>query len=243
MPEPTDELFDGSGCPHIRDTDKDGIPDEVDACPTVPGEPNDDPKKNGCPATGPKLVELSATGIKILERVEFATGKDTIQGDKSFKVLDAVAAILNSRKDITSVEVQGHTDNAGIAVQNTKLSQKRAEAVVKYLTKKGIGADRLVPKGYGPDKPIDDNKTAVGPPRRTGASRFVILKSATGTGAPAAAPGAGTPVPPPPPGAGTPVPPPPPAGTPVQPAPPAGTPPATLDLDAPNAPPPPKPKP
>jgi outer membrane protein OmpA-like peptidoglycan-associated protein len=195
VPEPTDDLFDGSGCPHVRDTDKDGIPDEVDACPTVPGEPNDDPKKNGCPTPGPKLVQVSETGIKILERVEFATGKDQIQGDKSFKVLDAVAAVLNSRKDIQEVEVQGHTDNAGIAVQNRKLSQKRAEAVVKYLGKKGVAADRLVPKGYGPDKPVDDNKTAAGR-QKNRRVEFVILKSATGVSA--APPGGATPVPPPP---------------------------------------------
>ena len=35
---------------HVRkDSDSDGIWDDADACPTVPGVPNDDPKKNGCP--------------------------------------------------------------------------------------------------------------------------------------------------------------------------------------------------
>ena len=33
----------------IRDRDKDGIPDDEDACPDVPGVHNDDPAKNGCP--------------------------------------------------------------------------------------------------------------------------------------------------------------------------------------------------
>jgi hypothetical protein len=36
-----------TACP--LDTDKDGIPDTLDACPTEPGPPNPDPKKNGCP--------------------------------------------------------------------------------------------------------------------------------------------------------------------------------------------------
>src|SRR5262249_25032711 len=38
-----------NGCPPPKDTDGDGIPDDVDACPTEPGVPSDDPKKNGCP--------------------------------------------------------------------------------------------------------------------------------------------------------------------------------------------------
>jgi outer membrane protein OmpA-like peptidoglycan-associated protein len=210
VPEPTDDLFDGSGCPHIRDTDKDGIPDEVDACPTVPGEPSADPAKNGCPQAGPKLVELSEAGIKILERVEFATGKDKIQGVKSFQVLDAVASILGGRKDIELIEVQGHTDNAGIAVQNRKLSQKRAEAVVKYLVGKGIDAGRLKANGLGPDKPIADNKTAAGR-QQNRRVEFVILKGApkgptvvpapTGPAAPAGGPPAARPPAAPPPAA------------------------------------------
>jgi outer membrane protein OmpA-like peptidoglycan-associated protein len=36
--------------PKTIDTDKDGIPDNEDACPTVPGVKNPDPKKNGCPS-------------------------------------------------------------------------------------------------------------------------------------------------------------------------------------------------
>ena len=226
VPEPTDDLWDGSGCPHIRDTDKDGIPDDVDACPTVPGVPSEDPQKNGCPDAGPKLVEFSDAGIKILERVEFATGKDQIQGAQSFKVLDAVASILNGRTDVTLIEVQGHTDNAGVAAQNTTLSQKRAEAVIKYLTSKGLDAGRLAAKGYGPDKPIADNKSTLGK-QKNRRVEFIILKGAPRGPTvvpPAPAPPSGAPpaagaLPPAsPPGPGTPPVAPPPA------APPAGDP-------------------
>jgi outer membrane protein OmpA-like peptidoglycan-associated protein len=176
VPEPTDDLFDGSGCPHVRDTDKDGIPDDVDKCPTEPETYNGFQDADGCPDKGSNLVEVTDTGIKILDRIEFATGKDKIEGAKSFQVLDAVYAILNARKDILLVEVGGHTDNAGIADQNRKLSQKRAEAVVKYLVGKGIDASRLTPKGYGPDKPIDDNKNAKGR-QKNRRVEFNILKN------------------------------------------------------------------
>ena len=43
-----------------------------------------------------------------------------------------------------------------------QLSQKRAEAVVKYLTEKGVNGARLSAKGYGQDKPVADNKTKAG---------------------------------------------------------------------------------
>jgi OOP family OmpA-OmpF porin len=36
-----------------KDFDKDGILDDVDACPSVPGVPSDDPKKHGCPVVTP----------------------------------------------------------------------------------------------------------------------------------------------------------------------------------------------
>ena len=80
QPEATDELWDGSGCPHVHDRDHDGIPDDVDKCPDEPETYNGFEDADGCPDKGPTLVEISATGIKILDRVEFASGRDKIQG-------------------------------------------------------------------------------------------------------------------------------------------------------------------
>jgi len=60
------------------------------------------------------------------------------------------------------VEVSGHTDAIGSAPYNLKLSQKRANAVVKYLTDKGIAADRLIPQGFGKTDFVATNATAEG---------------------------------------------------------------------------------
>ncbi len=61
------------------------------------------------------------------------------------------------------VQVDGHTDNVGKPESNRKLSQERAEAVVKYLVqKKGADAKRLSAKGFGDTQPIADNKTEKG---------------------------------------------------------------------------------
>jgi outer membrane protein OmpA-like peptidoglycan-associated protein len=162
QPEATDDLFDGSGCPHVRDTDGDGIPDDVDQCPTEPETYNGYKDEDGCPDTGPAAVEVTETGITIHDRIEFAVGRDKINTTKSFQVLNAVAGVLHGHKEILVLEVQGHTDSAGAAEANRVLSQKRAEAVVKYLVSKGVEPGRLKAVGYGPDHPIAFNTTAAG---------------------------------------------------------------------------------
>ena len=60
------------------------------------------------------------------------------------------------------MEIRGYTDNTGKKTANMKLSQSRAESVKAWLVKKGIAADRITARGYGPDNPIADNKTKEG---------------------------------------------------------------------------------
>ena len=69
--------------------------------------------------------------------------------------------VLNDMPD-NRMAVQGHTDNRGSAAYNRELSQRRAQAVVKYLTDKGIAPERLDAKGFGPDRPVATNDTAEG---------------------------------------------------------------------------------
>jgi outer membrane protein OmpA-like peptidoglycan-associated protein len=99
-------------------------------------------------------LELKAT-------VVFATGTATI-AKTSYQPLDEVAAALKDHPDVKSVEIQGHTDDRGGAKANLKLSQRRAEAVRKYLVSRGIAPGRLTAKGYGETRPIASNKTAEG---------------------------------------------------------------------------------
>ena len=56
------------------------------------------------------------------------------------------------------VQVEGHTDSTGNAKKNKKLSQARASSVVAALVERGIGRSRLVPVGFGPDRPLDPAK-------------------------------------------------------------------------------------
>jgi outer membrane protein OmpA-like peptidoglycan-associated protein len=145
---------DNKGCPD-RDRDGDGLVDREDACPDEPG-----PRENrGCKVK--QLAVITKDRIEILEAVYFDTNKATIQA-RSFPVLDSVASLLERHGEITKVRVEGHTDSRGSDDANLKLSQRRAAAVVKYLTDKGVDGGRLTPRGFGESQPIETNNTAEG---------------------------------------------------------------------------------
>ncbi len=73
------------------------------------------------------------------------------------------------------IQIQGHTDNIGSDADNQILSEKRAQAVMAFLTEHGIAPDRLQAKGFGKTQAIDTNDTDAGRAknRRT---EFVILQ-------------------------------------------------------------------
>ena len=60
------------------------------------------------------------------------------------------------------IEISGHTDSKGANDYNLALSENRAKAVVSYLIKAGIAANRLTSKGYGEEQPISTNDTDEG---------------------------------------------------------------------------------
>jgi outer membrane protein OmpA-like peptidoglycan-associated protein len=147
------------GCP---DQDNDGVADKRDKCPTEPKDPREDAaRSDGCP----HKVVVTATRIELNETVYFDTGKTTIQS-KSFALLDEIARVMNANPQIRLVEVGGHTDSDGDDKKNLKLSQGRADAVMKYLVDKGhVEASRLSAVGYGETRPIDTNQTTDGKAR------------------------------------------------------------------------------
>jgi outer membrane protein OmpA-like peptidoglycan-associated protein len=140
------------GCP---DKDGDGIADGSDKCPDVWGRA----EFEGCPPPTPKKVQITAKKIVIMDKVFFETNKAKIKPE-SFGILKDVAKVLKDNAWVKSVEVQGHTDDVGKESQNMKLSQARAEAVRDFLVKEGVETGRLVPVGYGPTKPLVNEKTA-----------------------------------------------------------------------------------
>ena len=145
-----------NGCPTPEDRDSDNIPDTQDACPDAAGAPNNDAKKHGCP-----VARVDQGQIRIREQVQFASGSGRLLAT-SDPVLDAVRKILSAHPEITKIEVQGHTDSKGSDHYNLRLSNRRAAAVVRWLTQAGISAARLSSRGLGEERPIDTNETAEG---------------------------------------------------------------------------------
>lgn len=99
--------------------------------------------------------QLEANGKAILYGINFDFNADVIRAE-SKPTLDKVIAILKEKPD-WKFSVEGHTDNIGGDAYNQTLSEKRAAAVVKYLTDAGIEPARLTSKGYGLSKPIAPN--------------------------------------------------------------------------------------
>ncbi len=169
-PETFDGWADEDGCPD-PDNDGDGILDEDDLCPNEAEVFNGEKDDDGCPDD---ILAVRATEkIVILEKLYFASGKDRILR-RSFPVLTAVASILKKSPDILQVRVEGHTDSRGRDTYNQRLSQRRAEAVMRKLISEGIDASRLEAAGYGEARPVADNKSSEGRERNRRVE-FLIL--------------------------------------------------------------------
>ncbi len=76
-------------------------------------------------------------------------------------VLNSVAAVLAKYKD-TRLQVTGHTDSTGSADYNYGLSNRRATSVANYLATQGVGQERIIAQGMGPDRPLAPNDTEQG---------------------------------------------------------------------------------
>ena len=150
-PEEGRHAIDAKGC--LLDTDGDGVYDYLDECPLVVGV-----KENkGCPEVKREIRNLLK---KAMSGIQFENGKATIK-KSSYKILNDIAKIFIDNANYL-IEVQGHTDNVGKYEYNVDLSERRAYAVRTYLIEQGVPAERLTAHGYGPDKPIEDNKTKAG---------------------------------------------------------------------------------
>ncbi len=145
-------IVDANGCP--KDSDGDGVVDNDDKCPDVGGNVGPD----GCI----KAVPAKATEVfrRALTEVKFETGRGTITR-ASYGILDEVVGIMAEFPALT-VSIEGHTDSRGNDDKNMTLSQTRAQAVMTYLTEKGVSATRLRSVGFGELVPIATNDTSAG---------------------------------------------------------------------------------
>jgi OOP family OmpA-OmpF porin len=93
-------------------------------------------------------------------KIRFERGRATIDPDSAGLLDRLVETAL--RCPTATIEVAGHTDADGDDSSNQALSEKRAQAVVDYLVKAGLPADRFTATGYGSAQPVASNDTDEG---------------------------------------------------------------------------------
>ena len=125
----------------------------VTAPPPPPPPP---PPPAPAPAPAPARVVIDRLTI----HVNFDFDKSNIR-KADVAELEKATAFLKKYPD-SKVVLEGHTDSVGTEKYNLKLSQRRADAVKKYLVDKGEKADRITTEAKGEAEPIASNKTAKG---------------------------------------------------------------------------------
>ena len=109
----------------------------------------------------PPPVEAPPIETRLLLRtVTFAPGSAEIDAASAI-VLDVAAGEILARTGVR-IRVEGHTDGVGSAESNEALSQRRAEAVRRYLVRKGVAPQRLETRARGASSPVASNETEEG---------------------------------------------------------------------------------
>jgi OOP family OmpA-OmpF porin len=118
------------------------------------------------PPAGPpaKIVvqglNLEGAQLAGIPDIEFDTGQATIKGTpQNEATLRLLLLGGQTNPNITLLRVEGHTDSDGDPASNQVLSERRAQAVVAWLTSHGIAPNRLRAVGCAARDPLFPNDT------------------------------------------------------------------------------------
>jgi OOP family OmpA-OmpF porin len=115
------------------------------------------------PAPAPPPPEQPKVGeqLTLPEQIEFELAESRIkQTPKTLATLEQLAETMKTHANITKLRIEGHTDNAGKAKLNDKLSKARAEAVAQWLAQHDVATSRIVTVGFGAKRPLVANDSA-----------------------------------------------------------------------------------
>lgn len=118
--------------------------------------------KAGVRATDSRITELDDFDAKASLIVNFKLSSSTISSEAKAQLDKFAAEAKNERGYL--IEVAGFASADGDEASNRVLSQKRADAVIRYLAENhGIPLRRFItPFGYGEKMPVADNQTKDG---------------------------------------------------------------------------------
>jgi len=116
----------------------------------------------GVNLTNERISALDDYEPQTVAAVNFKTGSAFLSPDSKTKLDDIATKALNAKGYV--LEVSGFADTTGSIDRNRALSQRRADAVIRYLIENhNIPLRRIVtPFGYGETNPVADNTTREG---------------------------------------------------------------------------------
>lgn len=115
------------------------------------------------PAPRPSAVEFKIENgrLSLPGPVEFVTGR-SVPTAASDPALRHVVAFLAAKPAITLLRIEAHSDGSGEPAAEQTLTEGRALAVCLRLIELGASESRLLPVGFGGNKPIADGSTPAG---------------------------------------------------------------------------------
>lgn len=120
-------------------------------------------------------MELEEGMLVTLQNIHFEFDKWDLH-PRSYVELKKLLQIMRANPGMV-IELRGHTDDKGEDEYNYELSERRAQAVVKYLEKHGIGEHRTRHRGFGSSQPIAPNDTPEGRHENRRVEFLIIQKS------------------------------------------------------------------
>ncbi|MFO0616588.1 MAG: OmpA family protein [Polyangiaceae bacterium] len=143
----------------------------VDAEATVAASPTGAPSSTGPKKPPPRRnteipkdefpMDPVTHVLKLPGPILYDTGKATLK-NASDGPLGFVKDYLERNPGVTTLRIEGHSDDRGSAKMNAELTRNRAKAAAEWLIAHGIDCHRLIAVGFGERKPIADNKTNEG---------------------------------------------------------------------------------
>jgi len=128
------------------------------------------------PGTEVERVDEDTLLVHFENDVLFEVDSSRVDSDGRM-TLEDLAGVLEDY-DKTAVVVQGHTDSTGSEEYNLELSERRAEAVRRYLSTLGVDPGRLATMGFGEESPVASNDSESG--RRQNRRVDILLRAKAG---------------------------------------------------------------